>query len=231
MHVSRLASLALLLFVASAVWGCAGDRGPELNVVIGYADLTQDSQGGFEPIVDNQGGLRTSVGIDGPVLLTDESNGSGLRLGGRFAFSGYREDLGDRVVAGEPLLEIEEFADLGIFAPMATASYRQVFGDPDAGGAAFIEPGIGAGLSVGVLSFGSELQFGDRVIGSDIDESQTEVSYVLNPFMRGGYTSGQFAIGLEGGYQWTGLEFDDDLGVDAREWYLGLFFGFRLGVP
>lgn len=218
----------LVIAVFASIAGCADGRRPEFNFMLGYADVQQDGEGGFDPIIDDQGGVRTAIGIDGPVRTTDDY-GSGLRLGGRLSVSGYRQDIGDRVVADEPLLEIEEFVDLGLLTPQFVASYRQIFGDPEDGGGAFVEPGLGLGLTIATLSFGSDLEFGDRPIGTDIDDRETEVGLSLNPFLRGGYATGPLLIGLEGGYQWTSLEFDDALGGDPREWYVGVFFGVQLG--
>ena len=217
----------ILLMVGASLAGCAGGHGPEFNFMLGYSHVEQDSSGPFEPFVDDQGGARVSLGMDGPVAVVDD-NGSGPRLGGRVAISGYRDNIGDRVVAGEPLLEIEEFVDLALFTPQFVASYRQVIGDVEAGGA-FIEPGVGLGLTIATLSFGSNLEFGDGPIGTDIDEQETEVGLAVNPFLRGGYTRGSLVIGVEGGYQWASLEFDDDLGADPAEWYIGVFFGVQLG--
>lgn len=227
--VSQATLLLAFLAVGLALAGCAGGTGPQANFMLGYAHVEQDEQQGFEPIVSDQGGVRTAVGIDGPVALADD-NGSGLRLGGRFAISSFTEDLDERTVAGEPLLEIEDFVDLAVFVPQFTASYRQVIGDRFEG-AGFIEPGLGVGPAIGVLSFGSDLEFGDTAIGRDIDETESEVGLALSPFLRGGYTTEFFAIGLEGGYQWTTIEFEHALGENPREWYVGVFFAVQLGEP
>lgn len=218
---------ALLLVAALPLAGCSPERPPQLNLFAGYAQVELDEQDGFEPFFDQSGGGRIALGIDAPLTTTDD-NGSGPRLGGRFSASMYREDLGDRIVAGEPLLEIEEFADLAILVPQVTLSYRQLLGEPQRT-AAFLEPGVGLGLAIGVLSFGSDLEFGDQVIGRDIDDTQSEVGYALNPFLRGGLAFDRLLVGLEGGYQWTGLEFDDSLGENPSEWYIGVFLALRLG--
>src|SRR5688500_10956477 len=226
----RMLMLAFYVMVLSAVLalaGCADGRRPQFNFMLGYSHVEQDSVGGFETFVGDEDGARVALGMDGLVRESDD-NGSGLRMGGRIAISGYREDIGDRVVAGEPLLEIEDFVDLGLFTPQFVSSYRQVFGDIETGGA-FIEPGVGLGVTIATMSFGSNLEFGDRPIGTDIDDQETEVGLSFNPFLRGGYARGSLFIGLEGGYQWASLEFDDDLGADPAEWYVGIFFGVQLG--
>jgi hypothetical protein len=197
-----------------------------MNFLLGYAHLEQDDSGGFEPVIDSKDGVRAAFGADVPV--TDSANGSGFRLGGRLSMSSFTEDLGDRTVAGEPDLEIEEFLDLTMFTPQFVASYRQLIGDPQDGGAGFIEPGVGLGLALAIMTSGSHLTFGDSIVGSDVGDTETEIGISLNPFVRGGFAWSRFLIGLEGGYEWSSVEFED-LGSDPRQWYLGLFFGVRVG--
>lgn len=221
----RLVTRLALMFATAVSAGCAHGRRPQLNLLLGYAHVQMQEQEGLAPIVDDQGGARGALGIDA-ALSKSTSNGSGARLGGRFVFSGFREDVGERIVAGEPLLEIEDFVDLSLFTPQFVASYRQVIGDGHGPGA-FIEPGFGAGPTIGVMSFGSELQFDDHPVGTSFGDSEVELGVSLNPFLRGGYTNGRLFIGAEGGYQWTLLEFDDALGEDPSEWYIGFFFGMQ----
>ena len=221
----RAVPLALLALV-----GCSSTAGPEVNILVAYSNAQQDDNDlALPPIIDTKSGGRTAVGIQGPIEGTGDGNGNGLQIGGRVAVSYYRQDIGDRSVAGEPLLTIEDFADLTVVAPMATVSYRTVFGDPYDGGF-LVEPGIGAGLAVGTVSYGSEFQFGNDPLSVDSgNDRDTDVSYVVNPFLRLGYGNERFAIAAEGGYQFTGLEFNDGLGKNASEWYVGLFFGVRIG--
>lgn len=217
----------LVMIAAVVVPGCARGRQPQFNFLLGYAHVQMQEQDALAPLVDDQGGARGALGID-TAVAESTGNGSGPRLGGRFVFSGFREDVGERIVAGEPLLEIEDFVDLSLFTPQFVASYRQLFGDGHGPGAC-IEPGVGVGPTIGVMSFGSELQFDDRPLGTRFGDSEVQPGVSLNPFLRGGYTNGRLFIGAEGGYQWTLLEFDDALGEDASEWYLGVFFGLQFG--
>ena len=220
---------ALLFPLALLLAGCRA--GPEINVTGAYAYVEQDSNDTLlDPIVDSKGGGRFSVGVQVPVGgSADGYDGNGFQVGGRFAASYYRQDIGERRVGGEPLLTVQDYSDLSIFAPMATVSYRAVVGDPYDGGF-FVEPGVGVGFAVGYTSFGSELQFDDDPLAyNNGNDDDTDVSYAVNPFLRLGYANERFAFGGEGGYQWTGLDFGRGLGQDAREWYVGLFFGVRVG--
>lgn len=206
--------------------GCQRGQPVQVNFLLGYAHLDQEDSGGFEPVIDSKDGVRAAFAADVPVA--GSPNGSGFRLGGRLSMSSFTEDLGDRTVAGEPDLEIEEFLDLTIFAPQFVASYRQLIGDPHDGGAAFIEPGLGVGLAVAMMTSGSRLTFGDSIVGSDVGDTDTELGVSLNPFVRGGYAWSRFLLGLEGGYEWSSVEFED-LGSDPTQWYVGLFFAMRIG--
>ena len=220
-----IASLAALPLVAAGMVGCAGE--PEVTALLGYSRVDlEEGRAGLEPIIDDRGGGRFSVGIEGPIAESD--NGSGFRIGGRLVTSYYRQPLGGRFVADEPLLTIDEFVGLSVVSPQFVASYLAVAGYREEG-AFFVEPGVGVGPSIGTLSFGSELQFGDRPVGTDVNDTETQVGFGVNPFLRLGYAAERFRIGAEGGYQLNTFGFDDALGDEPKEWYVGLFFGVRLG--
>ena len=221
--------LTALLCLTAA--GCARNVRPEFNLFGGYSNVQQDDSSSlYPPIVDTKGGGRFAVGLQGPVGQGDyNDSGAGLQLGGRVSFSYYRQDVGERRVAGEPLLTIQDYSDLSVILPQATVSYRGVFGDPY-DGAFFVEPGVGVGPAVGVAGFNSELQFDDNTLAVDNGyDYQTKLSYGVNPFLRLGYANDRLTLGGEGGYQFTGLDFDQGLGKNAREWYVGLFVGVRVG--
>lgn len=220
-----LQRLALLLLVAAA--GCQGTD-PFFNIVAAYGEVETEQQGLIAPIFNDEGGGLFSMGADVVVGKATE-NGTGLRLGGRVGLSGYSEDISERIVADEPLLTIEEFADLLLITPQATASYRQVFGSRRQG--AFIEPGVGVGVTIAEMLFGSEFQFGDDPIGVEYGEDEWEFGLSVSPFVRGGLMLDRVLIGVEGGYQWSFLEFDAPLGADPSEWYAGLFIAIKLGPP
>lgn len=224
LRLSPCLGIPLLLCVV----GCRQTPGLEVEFAAALAEVRQDPQEGFAPLVDDQLGGRVSFGLSAPVVRTDDVN-SGLRLGGRLAGSFFRDKVSSRSVAGEPLLEIEDFANLSLLSPQLLVGYRQIFGDPDYGTAAFIEPGVGLGPTVGIHSFGSDLQFGDRTLSTDTFDTETDVSWSVNPYLRLGIASDVIFFGAEGGYEWTGLDFDDRLGQDARLWYVGLFFAVRVG--
>ena len=232
MQSIRISTPSLLagLLVAGplALVGCAGGDRPELNVMIGVGDLNQDDDGG-EPAIFSQAdyGGQFAIGLVSPPLDNYDGNGSGFRVGGRLNFTFTREDGFERTVAGEPLLTIEDFADLSLVSPQIVGSYRQTFGDEYSG--FFLEPGIGVGPSLGFMSFGSDFEFGNTTIGTDIDETEFALGFAANPFFRLGYDGNRWLIGAESGYQYTAISFDDDLGGNVDNWYIGLFLGFELG--
>lgn len=216
--------IPLLLTLA----GCSRDAGVEFEILAALAQVEQDDQEGFEPVVDDQFGGRLSVGFSAPVARTDDS-GSGVRLGGRFAASFFREALSSRNVGGEPLLEVEDFANLTLLSPQLIVGYRQLLGDPDHGVVMFVEPGVGVGPTIGLHTFGSDFEFANETLSTDTFDRETEVSWSLNPYLRLGAAGDGIFIGAEGGYEWTGLEFDDRLGQNARAWYLGLYLSVNVG--
>lgn len=217
------------------VVGCATDRldrPPEVSFVAGLGAVELDGEGDFpdDPIIgdDPQFSGRFAVGFDVPIVDVD-GMGSGPRVGGRLGFTFTREEIGERHVAGEPLLEIEDYIGLTLITPQVTGTYRQYIGNDADDGAFFLEPGLGLGPAIGVMTFGSDLEFGDDTIGSDVGDTETEVGLGVQPFLRAGYDTSTVLIGAEGGFLWTGLNYEDDLGTDPREWYLGLFLSIKLG--
>lgn len=189
-----------------------------------------DEEGGFESAIDGPrfAGL-VGISIDTPLGDID-GNGSGPRIGGRLHTGYSQRDLSSRRVAGEPLLEIEDYVSLALVAPQVTLSYRQYLsGNTYDGDGLFIEPGIGGGLGFGILSFGSRLDFGNDTLSEDIDDTETSTSYAVQPYLRLGYEGEAAIFGFEGGYLMTGVDFDDDLGQDGTVAYGGLFVGLRIG--
>jgi hypothetical protein len=222
-HFSAIASIAML------AGGCR--TGSEFHGMAGLGGFEMEGERGFDPIIDgsNVAG-QFAFGFDTPVMAdAGPADGTGFRAGGRVGFTYTREDLGERSIAGEPLLSIEEFADLTIFMPQATFSYRQLLtGVPETGGSV-IEPGVGVGPAIGILGFGSELQFANDPVDTDIDEWETAVGLGVQPFLRAAYVGQGYAVGLEGGYVATTIDFDDALGRDTQSWYVGIYFSARVG--
>ena len=231
-EMSPKARPAALLLLSVLLAGCAADGGPEVHLLAAYAYTeVQANDEALPPILDTRGGGRFAFGVQGPVGPGAADNeGYGLQLGGRLSTSYFREDLGERRVAGEEFLTVEDFASLSVVVPQVTLGYRALLGDPYDGGL-FVEPGVGAGLAVGTVGFARELEFGNRpvAVDSDGDDYETELSWAVAPYLRLGYAADSVSIGVEGGYQFTGLEFDDGLGERPEEWYVGLFLGVRLG--
>ncbi len=210
--------------------GCADGVGPEIDFGAGIGGLDLEDEGGFESVIDGpRASGRFAVSGSGTVAVTDDF-GSGPRIGGRVGFSYARRDLGGSRVAGEPLLTVDDFVDLLIVSPQVTASYRQYLGGADYFGEGwFVEPGLGLGPTFGYLSFGSQLEFADDVLSSDVEETEDAFGLGVEPYARLGYAGDGFVGGVEGGYLYTTLNFDDDLGQDANQWYIGFFVGVRLG--
>jgi hypothetical protein len=222
----RLAPCLLILLVA----GCRSVSPPDIVFAAGLGGVDLEEENGLESAIDGPRiSGRFDVAAAGTVAETDDL-GSGPRLGGRLGFAYARRDLGDRSIAGEPLLEIEDFVDLFLFTPQITASFKQYFGSEIyAAEGWFIEPGVGVGPAIGSLSFGEQLEFGNDPIASDVDDTETQISWGVQPYLRLGYDTPSATFGLEGGYLFTGLDFDDDLGRDASQWYVSLVAGIRLG--
>ena len=231
-YAKVLAASALSLTFVALAGGCQArgyQRPAEFNLMLAGGATDLDGEGGFEPVIDGpQFSGRIGAGFTAPAADFD-GLGSGIRIGGRVGFTATREEFGDRPADDTGFLEIEDFIDLTLISPQITVSYRQqLTGDADLGGL-FIEPGIGGGAAVGILSFGQDLEFGNDTIGRDVDDTETEVGFSVQPYLRFGYDTGELLLAAEGGYMWTDVDFEDDLGADPREAYVGFHLGIKIG--
>lgn len=219
-----------LPLIALAGAGCADGVGPEIDFGAALGGFDLEDEGGFESVIDGpRVSGRFATGVSGTLAVVDDF-GSGPRVGGRIGFGYTRRDLGGSNVSGEPLLSVDDFVDVLLVTPQVSASYRQYLGGSDFFGEGwFLEPGVGVGPAFGFLSFGQQLEFADDVLASEVEETETAVGFGVEPFARLGYAGEGFVGGLEGGWLYTTLNFDDDLGRNANQWYIGVFAGVRLG--
>src|SRR5688500_5716028 len=120
----RLLGLLMLVLPAGTAAGCATNPTAQFNVLAAYAQLDDVEA------IDNDAGYRVGAGVD--VAVGQQENGGGPRLGGRLHVSEFSDTL----------------SQLTVVTPQFLASYRAIFGDPNAG-ALFIEPGAAVGLALG----------------------------------------------------------------------------------
>jgi len=223
----RFAAVVAAAGLAAATLAAANDA--DLGLTLGLGEISLDDEAGFTNVFGD-GSFSGRLELQGSVALVDvDGFGSGPRLGGRLGFGYAREDLGERSVAGEPFLNIEDYADLLLVTPQLTGSYRQYFPFDRRDNGLFVEPGVGVGPAFGFLSFGEQLEFGDDVLATEVDSTEDDASWGVQPYLRAGFAGEKVLIGAEGGYLVTGLDFDDDLGADASQWYVGIVVAARLG--
>lgn len=79
----------------------------------------------------------------------------------------------------------------------------------------FVEPGLTAGGAYATLD-------------AEGDDDR-EFSWAVRPYVRAGIVRDFFLLGVEGGYERTGLDFGlGSAGEDYENWYVGLVVGIRL---
>jgi hypothetical protein len=100
-------------------------------------------------------------------------------------------------------------SELLIVSPQVGPSFRLSFAG------IFAEAGATAGGAWAELS-----------AGGDEDD---EISWAARPYLRAGLVSDSFLLGIEGGYELTGLDFGfGQGGEDYENWYVGVLVGLRL---
>jgi hypothetical protein len=205
-----LVPVCVVLLVLVAVSPSPGGTG-DFSFSMGYSHLTID---GADPPFNEQDALRFESRISGSPLPELPQ----LRLGGGLGMSYYYKDYndGDIVEIGEDVILIEgdSYESLFLLEPEVQVSWRQPLGKH-----MYVEPGIGVGGVFGNLTAG-------ETFGWFYDEDYDEWSagFSARPFLRAAYQYKKYAIGLEGSYLWTDLDFDDGPGGDTTELYIGAFF-------
>ena len=100
-------------------------------------------------------------------------------------------------------------AELFVLSPQIGPSFRL------SAAGLFAEAGASGGAAYATLD----------AEGDDDDQ----LSWAARPYGRVGIVRDLFFLGVEGGYELTGLDFDlDDAGEDYENWYVGVVLGLRL---
>ncbi len=100
-------------------------------------------------------------------------------------------------------------SELTIISPQIGPSFRL------SAAGLFAEAGATGGAAIATL---------DTEVGDD-----DEFSWAARPYLRAGFVGEWFLVGLEGGYEVTGLDFGfGGAGEDYENWYVGVLVGFRL---
>ena len=229
MHKWRVgAALGLAIVVTSIAFPSeAVGRDKAFDLGIGYTHVELD--GSASPF-DSRGGIyvepRFSWGLGGTA--------HGWRLGIALGISGFeRENDGDdRVIIVDDdddeifVINADDVESLTLLTPEFQVSYRVPLGPP-AGEEGerrwFVEPGVGVGVVVGQYWVGESFGW-----WTDTDVNEWDATFGARPFLRAGYQSDRWVLGVEGSYLFGGdLEFTDEIGGDVEEWRVGVFFGGR----
>ncbi len=144
---------------------------------------------------------------------------SGWRFGAGLMVGGWYEEF----QSVDPNLDITDaYQSLSIIIPELRIGYHIPLGDPD-GNHLFIEPSMGVGLAIGTYSSG-DVYFGTFY---DDNGSRTRANIAFRPKVQVGYSWDRFALGLEGSYLWTDLDFGNGIGGELTSWTAGVFFRWR----
>ncbi|MEO6436137.1 MAG: hypothetical protein ABIP55_10300 [Tepidisphaeraceae bacterium] len=148
-----------------------------------------------------------------------------LKLGVGLGLSGYSKSIDDDgddfvVIDGEVFfINVDDVESLTLLTPEFQISWRQQLG---ADRRWFIEPGVAVGVVIGNYWVGNTWGW-----YSDEDINEWDATLSGRPFLRAGYQSDRWLVGLEASYLFGGdLNFTDDIAGNIQEFYGGAFFGF-----
>ncbi len=165
-------------------------------------------------VVGSVAGCGSSTEIDGLAAFTrvdvnDVGQSDGVRLAGNLSQTlltpGFLRGEGGNGLRLNANVAYSDHSDdeFTVWSPQIGPSFRLGVGG------LYVEPGVTVG--------GAFAELGD----------DTEASWAVRPYGRVGLASDMFIVGVEGGYQYSNLEFD--FGDDPQAWYIGGYFGIRLG--
>jgi len=196
---------ALLLGAAATSANAAFD----VDFGLGYSRLSIDGNNAKD--LDNADGAQINA-----TFTLKPSPAQGLRIGFGLEASSYRNDFHQT----DPFtgFEIHRYHELDLFIPEVSVGYHIPIDH------FFIEPSLGVGLAVGTYSVGHVHHHHDDFDESDVDRDITRANVALRPKLQIGYARDHWGAGVEASYLWTHLHFDDGIGGDVGEAYVGGFF-------
>jgi hypothetical protein len=204
-------ALAAGLFSLQARADVATNDRFALDVGLGYSKLNID--GDFVSELDDSDSAAVSVRFT--FLNPHRSN---WRIGFSLHAAGTWEETDPFILDGE-VFDDDPYKEFSMLVPMFRVGYHFPIGDSGW----FVEPSFGVGPSFGYFRAGED-RGGNWWDDDDEFEERWEVGIAIQPALQVGYAWDHFAAGGEVGYLWTHLDFDDDIGGDVTELYLGGFF-------
>jgi hypothetical protein len=211
------------LIAACILCGCltpaAAAQDREFAFGAGYGHLFWE--GANAGALEEQGGLRLNGWVSWPITPSGPGPDRkpeprlGLGLGIGIYYSEHGGDIfeGDNVIIIEP----DDYASLLTLEPEVQFSVRFPIGRDY-----YLEPGIAGTFIVGNYTRGEEVW---GFVDEDLDRWRVGGGGRL--LLRGAYRRETWSVGLEGSYSYGWLDFDDDIGGEIQQGYLGVFYAHR----
>jgi hypothetical protein len=209
--------IVLFALLTSCIGGCASY---EIDATAGYSRLLAEAPQGAEAFLEDANGVRVAANASRsfftPGFLRGPG-GNGPRGNVNLSYSGFVRDL-DGEQVGAPVTTVAEGdASYEAVALQVGPSFRLSLAG------FFVEPGITGG---GVFG-GADADF-RTLSGGNFDDSETEFSWIFRPYVRAGFVGDRFLLGLEGGYERSGLDPGVGPGDADEAWYVSVLLGLRL---
>jgi hypothetical protein len=206
---------AFIVAAALTLGARAQDREFAFGAGYGHLFLEGSNAGALE----EQGGLRLNGWVSWPITPPMTESKPELRVGLALGIGIYYSEHGGSVFEGDNVIIIEpdDYAELLTFEPEVQFSVRVPVGRDY-----YLEPGIAGTFIVGNYTRGQEV-FG--FVDEDLDRWRVGGGGRL--LLRGAYRRETWSLGLEGSYSYGWLDFDDDIGGEIQQGYLGVFYAHR----
>jgi hypothetical protein len=211
MRLMRCFPAAVVAVVATFAPMAAVAQEREFAFSLGFSNLSlDDPEGGL----DGQGGNRFEPRYSWQPFDDQPQVRFGFALG--FSYF-YDESEGGQIIAPPFGFDVGNYEDVTLLTPEFQLSWREPLGEKW-----WLEGGVGVGPVFGFYSAGHVIF--DEFIDEDVTEN--DVGFGVRPFVRAAWQGERWSWGLEGSYQWTTIDFGDPYGGNARDWYVGVFFGY-----
>ena len=204
------AAAGMVLAASATATRAADDFAVELS--LGYSRLEMDGKN--SKALDGADGAASRI-----TFMAPAPHAPGFRFGFGLTGSAYRDEF--HVTDSDGDTE-HRYRELDLFIPELRVAYFIPIHD------FFIEPNFGLGLAVGDYRQGEvHHHHHDDFNDDEFDDNHDDIYRVnvsLRPGIKIGYGRGPWAAGVEASYLWTHLHFDEGVGGDIGEAYVGGFF-------
>lgn len=214
MRTALAIGLAAVLGLGSVARAAFDETDFEVSLSVGYSHLSISGSDRFQE--------RDGVRVEPSVSINPIKALPQLRIGAGLGISGYTNELdNDTVITIDngnqtTVIFADQWESVSLLQPEFLISWRQRLGDRF-----YIEPGCGVGVAYTTYAIYNDWW-------DDEDESESDTTFMVRPFVRAGYKWDHWFAGMEVSYMYgSDINLTDQVHGDLSELFVGGFFGYR----